>query len=419
MTKAESGFHLLHNDRRKIGRVIASSLKKANEVVISVAFLKRSGLEVIKQPLVDAAKRDCSITIYAGTDFYQTEPAVLWFFHDLSDAYKRVRLFILSSDKHIFHPKLYFIVTTRKTIVFTGSSNLTAGGLSNNIEAVTCVETAKDGAYVRELREFLDSLETNGRASLANSIAISQYQRRYDVYHKIMRKAERTAQDELSQMFTLSSSRLNRYLAKYKANASEQADWRRRTQHYRIAASILRKMNRVNVRSKGAFVDLYEQLVGKAGQKGLWHSGSIFRTKNKVARRHTAFLKMVTELSQNIHCSPRDLFEIAERHFERIDGLGCNIATEILNTLNPSRFPVLNKNPLSSLSKLGFAAFPTQRSFHPETYQQYAKLLGNISKMCRFENLSRVDHFMNFVYWAYVKPSEDVAKKRKRRSRGG
>jgi hypothetical protein len=125
--------------------------------------------------------------------------------------------------------------------------------------------------------------------------------------------------------------------------------------------------------------------------------------KNKVSPHYKRFLAMLDELKGNLGVTPMQIFSIAKRYFDKIDGLGGNVTTEILNTYMPSKYPILNDNPLSSLNKLGLKSFPSTQFFRPETYGEYAELMSGIARMCDFQNLSRVDHFMNFVYWKYVK----------------
>jgi len=42
-------------------------------------------------------------------------------------------------------------------------------------------------------------------------------------------------------------------------------------------------------------------------------------------------------------------------------------------------------------------------SFREEKYVEYNDLLKNVAVRCGFGDLSQVDHFMNYVYWKYVK----------------
>jgi len=70
MENTDSSLHLLRNDTRAIGDAIASILNNADEAYICVAFLKSSGLNLLKPHLVNSLKRQCNISLFIGTDFY-------------------------------------------------------------------------------------------------------------------------------------------------------------------------------------------------------------------------------------------------------------------------------------------------------------------------------------------------------------
>ncbi len=134
--------------------------------------------------------------------------------------------------------------------------------------------------------------------------------------------------------------------------------------------------------------------------------------KNKVAIQYRKFLDMLNELRRKIGEDPEEIFKIAKIHYGPIYGLGPNVATEILNTYLPEKYPILNNNPLSSLIRLGLTSFPNQQSFQADTYGQYANLMTEIRKMCKFKDLAQVDHFMNFIYQKYIKAKNRVNRKK-------
>jgi len=394
---------LLRNDQKHISTSLKNAFHNADEIYFCVAFLKNSGLLLLKKDIEDATKRRCKMCFYIGTDFYQTEPITLWFLLRLSNQSKDINFYLLSQDASTFHPKIYLTTTKGKATAFVGSSNMTQGGLSDNIEAMVMCKAEEDHEIIRGIREFFSYIEQNKRAKMADPVAISNYERRYDTFKKKLKKAEKEAKKEIASLIELNSNLLQEYLQSYLNNREEQTNWRKRVKDYKSAKMILDVLNGKSVKTKTEFLESYEKLVGKTGQRGLWHSGSIFRMKSKVAPHYRRFLSMLDELRKNIGKEPAEVFEIAKRHFDSIHGLGGNVVTEILNTYMPTKYPILNKNPLSSLKKLGLTNYPNQQSFHPETYAHYANLMTEVAKMCNFKNLGRVDHFMNFIYWKYVK----------------
>ena len=403
MGNTNKSIRLLRNDVDGIGKSIASLLKNADEIYICVAFLKSSGLDILLPMLVNSVREQRPVSIFVGTDFFLTEPRALWSLFKLTKDRRKFKFFLLEQSRDTFHPKIYLTFHADMATAIVGSSNLTKGGLVDNIEAATYIQTDRNDSYISEILDYLKSIEKDSRTQGVDPLLISQYERQFDIYRKRITKAEKEAKKEIAGLFKLNTSLLKKYLSEYREDKEQQTNWRKRISDYREAANVLNGMNPRHINSRAEFLGDYEKLVGKKGQRGLWHSGSIFRMKNRVASHYRRFLQMLLGLKRNIGSTPRKAFEIAKSHYDNIEGLGGNVVTEILNTYSPEDYPILNKNPLSSLKKLGLTSFPNQQSFRPETYEQYANLMSEIAKLCGFENLSRLDHFMNYVYWKYVK----------------
>lgn len=130
---------LSDNQNTKISDIIKDSLSKAIDVKIAVAFLKQSGFNVIKDGLNNCLKNNGKVEFLVGLDFRTTEPETLITLRGISDANPRIKCYCFSdpqlSNAPVFHPKLYLLFDRLKnTTAIVGSSNLTQGGLQNNIE---------------------------------------------------------------------------------------------------------------------------------------------------------------------------------------------------------------------------------------------------------------------------------------------
>ncbi|HUU19286.1 MAG TPA: phospholipase D-like domain-containing protein [Sedimentisphaerales bacterium] len=127
------------NENLKLIDVLHSSFNNVTELKFSVAFLKSSGLDLIKSDLKNILKNKAQVEFLVGLDFRTTDPNSLFELKSLQKSYDNLRFFCFSEPNkhpfHIFHPKLYLI--KNKTGQFTsivGSSNLTRGGLTDNVE---------------------------------------------------------------------------------------------------------------------------------------------------------------------------------------------------------------------------------------------------------------------------------------------
>lgn len=127
------------NQDTKIFDIMKDSLNKAIDVRIAVAFLKQSGLSVINNDLNNCLKNNGKVEFLVGLDFRTTEPESLMTLRKISDNNTRIKCYCFSdprlSNSPVFHPKLYLMSDkSRNTTAIVGSSNLTQGGLQDNIE---------------------------------------------------------------------------------------------------------------------------------------------------------------------------------------------------------------------------------------------------------------------------------------------
>lgn len=108
---------------------LQSRLEGAAKVHIAVAYASRSGVET----LMNAGLPSAHTRAIFGLGFARTDPAAVEALHH---AGADVRLFLgrPGQTAEAFHPKLYLIELGRRLVVFSGSSNLTSGGLSLNVE---------------------------------------------------------------------------------------------------------------------------------------------------------------------------------------------------------------------------------------------------------------------------------------------
>lgn len=147
-----------HDVLNEVEKLTASSRK----IKIAVAYLKKSGFEVIKDSLCFFVRKKGRLKILVGlADYYITDPEALT---ELVEMRKRLlpgkdknRLQIRYYESLNFHPKLFIFEGKDQTAVILGSSNLTGGGLSRNIE-VNVMLAAKRAKYgpIKDITDYFD-----------------------------------------------------------------------------------------------------------------------------------------------------------------------------------------------------------------------------------------------------------------------
>lgn len=125
-------------------------------VIVSVAFVNRSGTELLEHQLKQhAAKTKAFIGI--RNDITSTQGA-----KHLLDLGVSLFLVDTGSRSVLFHPKLYLVKGAAHARLVIGSANLTMGGLNNNIEAGFAIEldfkNADEKALVEGIEKEFDAL---------------------------------------------------------------------------------------------------------------------------------------------------------------------------------------------------------------------------------------------------------------------
>ncbi len=383
--------------------VIKKMIRNSRELTIAVAFLKISGLKIIRKEIEVLVDSNIKITFIAGLNFYQTEPDALFELLTFTKKNKNINLYICANKNKTFHPKLYLSEKNKTFVAVIGSANMTNGGFSDNFELSSIIEGDLTESVFSDLKHYINDLVTQSEE--ANHLILSQYKNKFDIYNKKLKQAKKDIEQEINQKFVMNIKKLNKFIKEYLADKKEMANWQKRVNDYKEAKKTLDIMAKNNFSSKKEFMESYNVLVGGAGYKKLWHSGSIFRSKNKVAKKYKSFCLVVSQIKNDIALKkePSEIFNNALNLSKKIDGLGVNILTEIMNTYNPKRCSVLNKNPLESLNEIGFQKFKSQQYFNSNDYQVFNEIMIDILNKCKFENLGQVDHFCNYIYWKYVK----------------
>jgi len=166
--------------------------EKAKHARIAVAFARRSGL-VLLENMIDASLRaGGKWDFIVGLDFSQTEGEVLKNLLQWSNRFKDSFSFVCYSDPSInraptFHPKVYIFETLNKAAAMVGSSNLTSGGLSSNVEANIALHGTREEIEETGLPAFFANLKYQPSCFTPTE----QYIDRYDFIRKRVVKASR------------------------------------------------------------------------------------------------------------------------------------------------------------------------------------------------------------------------------------
>src|SRR5690606_10314466 len=166
---------------------IVNSLDKTEELIVCVAFLKSSGLNILLNKIKELGVKS---TFYIGLDFYLTEPKALKaiFKADFD-------LYLTSIEKSTYHSKIYYFKKNKAINAIIGSANLTKGGLESNIETSLSIEFLHNSDIDNQIKEQFEFIKTNSTKVL-NLQPIVEYEELYDYLHQNLDEAEKKFIDE-------------------------------------------------------------------------------------------------------------------------------------------------------------------------------------------------------------------------------
>lgn len=194
---------------------ILASLSKANEIRLATAFSHMSGWELIEQSCLG---NDAKVRILTGLDFCQTEPKVLttWLNSSL-EMDLNARLFIGQTSGNIFHPKVFIVKGEGFHFTLTGSGNLSAGGLKNNVE---CFLYSDRKSVVDAAESWFDSIFQNDHKSCPiTQKDIAEYRQDFNVNKKKLREIyakQRSISNRIGQRHRANLEKMNEAIRKAK-----------------------------------------------------------------------------------------------------------------------------------------------------------------------------------------------------------
>lgn len=151
------------NVTQKLLTIFANKLPLADDLKFAVAFVSASGISLIEPYLQQCIKRDGRAEFLIGLDLLTTEPKALKMLHEMSHAGLPITCFCYSDpfkpSASIYHPKLYLITSRNEVTIVVGSSNLTKGGLKDNVEINTIIQTNHEDEIVSDICAVYNTLK--------------------------------------------------------------------------------------------------------------------------------------------------------------------------------------------------------------------------------------------------------------------
>ncbi|MBN8605241.1 MAG: DEAD/DEAH box helicase family protein, partial [Planctomycetes bacterium] len=179
---------LVRGERDPLLPHLQYELETATAADLSVAFIQRSGVELLRPYLIDMLQRHGTIRILTGDYMNITDPDAL---AELLDLDGPLQLRVFQANAISFHPKAYlFQHADQQGTAFVGSSNLSHSALRSGIEWNYRVYKSTHSDGYQNVREAFEELWRNPQTCTVTPEWIAEYR---------IRRAETTT-IQLSQL---------------------------------------------------------------------------------------------------------------------------------------------------------------------------------------------------------------------------
>ncbi|MBM3301707.1 MAG: hypothetical protein FJY85_17375 [Deltaproteobacteria bacterium] len=199
---------LLDNLSGAVGDEILKCMASARQTMMAVAFVKFSGVRLIEESLVSLLDRGGRAEIIFGLDFSLTDPQALHRVMEVKRSHPALTLFAFS-DPYLpgreppFHPKLYvFEQTDGDWAAIIGSSNLSQGGLIDNIEVGVTIIGPRTAPPIADVLAFYDRVRRRESLFVPTDDYLEVYRRARSRIQRARRKGgeRRVTQEAVSQL---------------------------------------------------------------------------------------------------------------------------------------------------------------------------------------------------------------------------
>lgn len=201
---------------------ICRELLSCTDVHIAVAFIMRSGLDLLEGPLRAALLRNVRIQILTTDYLGVTEPEAL---DRMLDWAGRFEVRVYSHERRSFHPKAYlFKRADGSGRAFIGSANMSRMGLREGVEWTWTVLDVDAGQPMAEIRTRFDEMFASEEAKTLTPALIADYRSRRPVR---LDAFSNKLENEISQQFAIEPRKVQSLalaeLARLRADGEKKA----------------------------------------------------------------------------------------------------------------------------------------------------------------------------------------------------
>ncbi len=172
----------LPGEEKHFVRALRQALELSESADLLSAFVQRSGIQLLKTDLEEAARRGVRIRILTGDYMGVTSADALRVMLQLDNDYPTIETALYETrPSSSFHPKSYVFRRGKDRVAYVGSSNLSETALKHGVEWNLRLHGAQDPATIDEIAGRFDRLWVDPRTKRLTPELIRQYELRAPV----------------------------------------------------------------------------------------------------------------------------------------------------------------------------------------------------------------------------------------------
>ncbi len=169
------------NHEKNLLTELSAEISKSKDVKVAVAFLKYSGYDLIKENILECLENGGEMEFLVGLDFNTTDAKAIKALQDIESNNPLLKCYCFSdtlkNDTPVFHPKLYLLNDGSHATVVIGSSNLTGGGLKNNVEINAIIKSEVNNEIISDIYGLYNRLKFRSKLFKPDADYLKNYEK--------------------------------------------------------------------------------------------------------------------------------------------------------------------------------------------------------------------------------------------------
>jgi HKD family nuclease len=216
------------NHEKNLLTELSAEISKSKDVKVAVAFLKYSGYDLIKENILECLENGGEMEFLVGLDFNTTDAKAIKALQEIESNNPLLKCYCFSgtlkNDTPVFHPKLYLLNNGNHATVVIGSSNLTGGGLRNNVEINAIIKSDINNEIISDIYGLYNRLKFRSKLFKPDA----NYLKNYEKIRTALNKSYKTYQREPQNTEILTElKQKEEALPKIKLDASSLFGWQK------------------------------------------------------------------------------------------------------------------------------------------------------------------------------------------------